>query len=175
MGLGVYQCFCQKQFTYYSLVKRHGIEQLCSSYDTAYSNSLLLQTAISVSITISDVVLRTINMVLIKKIGFRTLSQETREIMTLTFLSQFFNFAILFLVSTADLHFLLPFLDPNYQGFPSIGAKWFKHSSPILVQSLLINLFTPQIDFVLSFLKKWFERKNDRGCRGRGSTKTRKI
>ena len=150
-------------------------KDLCYDYDSAYFNYQLLMNGITVAVTMSDVVLRTVNMLLIKNIGFRTLSQETREIMTFTFLSQFFNFAILFLVSHADLHFILPFLRPNNKGYTQIGLNWYINAAPMLIQSLIINLFTPQIDFGLSYFKKWVERRYDRGCCVRGTTSKRKI
>lgn len=56
-GYGVYQCFCQQQFSYENLVFKKG-EQICDSFDTSYFYYKMKRYLITFGITFFDQVLR---------------------------------------------------------------------------------------------------------------------
>ena len=102
-----------------------------------------------------DFFLREWNKTIIKRIGYRTYSKETREIMMFTFISTFANTAILFLLAKVDNQYFpgLPNVDPNDIKTSSHSAdmdkNWYGTNSSVLVMSMIVSIFTPQIDFMI--------------------------
>jgi len=58
---------------------------------------------VSVAVTVVNTIIRTINIILIKFVGYHTESEEITAIMLSIFVATFFNTAILLLLADADL------------------------------------------------------------------------
>jgi len=67
------------------------------------SGGTLLTSAVSYSIVIVNIILRTINIMFISKIGYHTESEQIKAVMTAVFISTFFNTAVLLLLTNANL------------------------------------------------------------------------
>jgi hypothetical protein len=133
---------------------------------------------IAIGITIVDISLRTIVYKIIKRIGYRRISKETRDIMTIVFFSSFFNMAILIILSQAnfkDIPIVNTIFGLNLKGkqYSDMTKAWYAETGNLLSTSMMINAFTPQIDLAIDFTKKWLQRLNDRGCCYRCSKKPR--
>ena len=80
-------------------------EALCYQY--FYDNALgfFLTNMVSVLISFINIVIRTVNIALIDKIGYHTQSEATSAIMTSIFISSFINTGIILLFTNADLKY----------------------------------------------------------------------
>jgi hypothetical protein len=90
---------------------------ICKDFTVDKYKALALSQVVTFGIVVINIVIRTINIMLIKKIGYYTESKEARIIMVSIFVSQFFNTAILLLLANANTQqtwlFFLP-LDGQY-------------------------------------------------------------
>lgn len=59
---------------------------------------------VSIEITAIDYIMRLITSSLVNLMGFRTKSQEVRQLMTIIFVSQFFNMGVLIILSQVNLN-----------------------------------------------------------------------
>lgn len=74
---------------------------------------------ISIEITLIDYIMRLITISLVKLMGFRTRSQEVRQLMTIIFVTQLFNMGVLIILSQANLE------TPLLSFIPMIGKFVF--------------------------------------------------
>jgi len=97
-GSGIYQCFCHGYVTHGKLTKvgQYGI---CGKYVTNEVGGYLTTTSITVLISVINIVIRTICIVLIRMIGFHTISVQASAVMVLVTVATFFNTAILLLLT----------------------------------------------------------------------------
>lgn len=129
---------------------------------------------VSLAVSVINIVLRTINMVLISFIGYHTESNQTKAIMTSIFISSFFNTAILLLITnsnTQQSH--LAWLGLSGQ-FPDMTYEWYFTIAPALVQTMLINAVFPIVEIGYSYPLRVFWRLLDRGFCSCDTTKTKK-
>ncbi len=95
-GTGIYYCFCKN---YDGNLDK---PDYCDDYTYDYLIALALGKVVSFAIVIINTILRTIVMMLIKYIGFYTESEQTLNIKSSIFVTQFFNTAILLLLTGAN-------------------------------------------------------------------------
>lgn len=93
-GTGLYQCYCSK----YKDVEA----PFCQDYTYDIIVGFGLSNVVSIGITVVNMVIRIINIGLITFIGYYTESEQTKAVKTSVFISQFFNTAILLLLTNAN-------------------------------------------------------------------------
>ena len=81
-------------------------QSLCYDYNILYFNQLLYKNGITYGLTFIDIILRLLSNLVVKSIGYRTLSEETREIVTVTFLTQFLNIIVLYILSNSYFEYI---------------------------------------------------------------------
>ena len=62
--------------------------------------------------------------------------------MHLTFISQYVSFCFFYVLANANFVFLTG-VDNNPRGSVEIDELWFLNTAPIMIKSLIINIFTP--------------------------------
>jgi len=133
-----------------------------------------LSYVVSVSIVVINIILRTIMLTLIKWIGYHTESEQTGAIMTSIFVAQFFNTAILLLLTNANTEFAgLGFLPFNGM-YPDLTFEWYNDIGSSFVTTMITAAVFPCIEFCIAIGMKILFRFLDRGCKcsGRGTKKT---
>ena len=113
---------------------------------------LLLSNAVTVLVSVVNIVIRTINMSLIAKIGYHTESEQTSAIMTSILASTFINTGLLLLFTNADLSFssILSWL-PLRQQYSDISKDWYRDIGVALVKTMAIMAVFPYVEFALAF------------------------
>ena len=102
-GTGIYQCYCKTQ-TYTELTDAAlSKDNICKAYLRKYGGGYALSEAVTVVITVVNIVIRTLCIFMIKKVGYKTISGEISAIMVTIFIATFFNTAILLLLADANL------------------------------------------------------------------------
>jgi hypothetical protein len=125
---------------------------------------------VSISIVVINIVLRTLMLSLLTWIGFHTESEQTSAIMTSIFVVQFFNTAILLILTNANTKYaglgFLPFdgmyADLNFEWYNDIGASF--------IVTMLTAAVFPIIEFCIAFGMKTAFKFLDRGCKFSGET-----
>eukprot|EP00347_Sterkiella_histriomuscorum_P007945 403346963 len=160
-GTGIYQCFCkdykEKQTSFFKAT-------FCNQYQSDQVQGVGLSQAVSVIIVIVNFILRTIVMALIKLIGYHTESQQTQAIKSSIFVSQFFNTAILLLMTNANTQQTwLAFLP--FEGiYPDMTYEWYNDIGSSLIITMLVAAFFPIADFLIFYSLRTVLRCLDRGC-----------
>ena len=115
-------------------------------------------------------------MSLIAFIGYYTESEQTLVIKSSIFVSQFFNTAILLLLTNANTrHTILAFL-PFRGIYPDLTQEWYSDVSASLVNTMRTAAFWPIIEFCIFFAMKLLFRLLDRSCRCNSNrTKSKSI
>ena len=85
-GIGHFQCFCEKQFSFINFFIYNDHAKLCDKYDRLYLYNTITEMTFTYGITISDLVFQHVNLYIVKLIGFKLISEEKRELMTSTFI-----------------------------------------------------------------------------------------
>lgn len=153
-------CYCKGTVTSFFITDE---SDPCYQYSMDLSGGALLTNAVSYSIVIVNIILRTINIIFITKIGYHTESEQIKAVMTAVFISTFFNTAILLLLTNANLsETFLKFL-PVHEGiFTDLTQNWYLDIGPSLVQTMLINAFFIYAEFAIAFGMKFLFRCLDR-------------
>jgi len=102
-GTGVYQCFCEYENVSYYTVSN--TTNPCYTYSQDIGTAYLLAQVVSYSIVVVNILLRSVNIFFIKRVGLHTISEEIRVIMTAIFASTFINTAILLLLTNANFEY----------------------------------------------------------------------
>lgn len=110
---------------------------------------------------------------LVRMMGFSSITNETKYIMVLVFLIQFFNTGPLLLLVNADLsQFNLPLLNLLDAGvYTDFGPKWYGDVGQAIVTTMLFNMVFPIIEFFIFGSIRFLRRMADRGCSMRRRTK----
>lgn len=106
-----------------------------------------LSKIVSFSIVAVNFVLRTINILLIKYIGYNTESKQTTAIKTSIFVTQFFNTAILLLLANANTQQTWLFWLPFNGEYPDLTYEWYNDVGSSLIITMLTAAFMPAIEF----------------------------
>ena len=117
--------------------------------------------------------LRLIIIAVIKRIGVKTVTNQTRLIMIYIFVLQFFNTVFLNLLTYANIKEAIgiPFPNGRYSDFT---YNWYLDFGVPLMGSMIINAFFPVIEFRIWYFLRISLRFYDRGFRCRGTQKTKK-
>jgi len=121
-GTGFYQCYCALYIGEYGqwdvmssdndtsvtlddiLLEDSALQNANICYDYTKDNlwSSFLSTLVSLSVSVINIILRTVNIILISIIGYHTESNQTKAVMAAVFISTFLNTAILILLTDAN-------------------------------------------------------------------------
>lgn len=111
--------------------------------------------------------LRYIIIYLVKMRGNRTRSEETSMIMSWILLVQFLNMGPFLLLINSDLSEIgIPFIGSLLKEgkHSDFTQKWYLDIGPIIVQSMIYNVFWPIIEFFIWYSVRFFYRFMD-NCR----------
>ena len=158
-GTGIYQCYCR---THSSLGDFADSSKLCHNYQLDMKGGYSISELVSVAVTVVNTIIRTINIILIKFIGYHTESSEITAIMVSIFVATFFNTAILLLLADADLtqnRFIswIPLRGP----YPDLTENWYLNIAPSLIFTMLLNAVYLYIEFAIAFGTKALFRAMD--------------
>lgn len=166
-GAGYYQCYCKK----YS----KSDPNLCDMYTGDIRTAQFLTYLVMIICVIFNIVIRTLNMNLIDRIGYDTHSERYSAIMTSVFITSFINTGVLLCLTNANLKHTWILWIPIYNQFPDFTIGWFTQIGGSITQTLLIQAFMPWIEIGIALFRKWISRSLDsRKCCPRGE-KTKKI
>ena len=158
-------CYCKKY-------KEGGF---CDEYSSLTFFALLLNNFVTVLVSIVNIVIRTLNMTLIERIGFDTQSQKTSMIMKSIFVTSFINTGIILLFTNADLEFSILAFVPIRNQYPDLNMDWYQFIAPSLVQTMLIMAVFPYIEIVMYGSINKLKRFIDQGCRRNKNLTTKKT
>lgn len=96
-----------------------------------------------------NIAIRTINIMLIKCIGYDNETEQTSMVMQSVFWAQFFNTAILLLLSNANLEYSVLAPVPLRLQYPDLTKDWFLDISPQLCKTMFIMAIWPYIELGL--------------------------
>jgi len=127
-----------------------------------------LSQVVSISIVVINIILRTIMLSLIKWIGYHTESDQTGAIMTSIFIVQFFNTAILLLLTNANTSYAgLGFL-PFEGMYPDLTFEWYNDIGSSFIMTMTTAAIFPIIEFCIAMGMKVTFKFLDRGCKCSG-------
>ena len=102
-------------------------------------------------LTAIEIILKSLTSFIVSKIGYRTISKEARELISVTFYTQWLNVLVLYLLSRVDFEYM-PVLNNLFSGetkgkslnkFADLTTPWYIFSSKLLIDSLIFNMFFP--------------------------------
>lgn len=162
-GSGIYQCYCKN---YADLVDAsHNTANFCHTWFRQAYGGYAIGESVTVAITVVNIIIRSLCIFLIKKVGYHTETQEITAIMMTIFIATFFNTAILLLLADADLGEvkLLSWI-PGLKGpFPDLTEQWYIIIAPSMILTMFLNSIYPWIDFGISFGTMVITRSLDQG------------
>ena len=171
-GTGVYQCYCKKNWQYEIFFDQ---TNFCYDYSGIY---FIKAFSIVATLIISslNVIIRTINILLVRYIGYSYESQFNRTIMMTNFLAQFFITGILIVLCDANFeNNFLKFI-PLSGNYHECNTDWYNLIAPTIVQSMVIQALLPFGNVALAFGVKFGLRLLDKGlCCCKAERGTRKI
>jgi hypothetical protein len=168
-GTGVYQCYCTALQKEIGQVKMFS-NPVCKMFSDDFFGGKALSQVVSISIVVINLVLRAIMLILIELIGYHTESGKTAAIMTSIFVVQFFNTAILLILTnanTADAG--LGFL-PFKGMYPDLNFEWYNDIGSSFLTTMFTAAVFPIIEFCIAFGMKTAFKFLDRGCKLSGDT-----
>lgn len=92
----------------------------------------------TVAIVILNVILRIINIILVKKIGFNKESEVTMTIMTFVFYSQYLNTGLMLLLTNANFKYTPVSWLPIRNEFGDFSLNWYDMVGNQIVQTMII-------------------------------------
>ena len=160
-GTGIYLCYCKGQASSTDIFSSGG---LCESYSTATLKGVSLTTAVSYGIVIFNIVIREVNVVLIKLIGYHSESAQTSAVFVAIFVATFLNTGLLILLTGANTQSTFLWWLPLRGTYTDLTPNWYLDIGPALVSTMTINSIYPYIDIAISFGMKLAFRFLDTRC-----------
>ena len=107
-------------------------DEMCYKFWEDYWWGFSLTNAVTVLVTIINIVIRLLNIKLINAVGYHTLSMQVSLIMLAIFWAQFINTGIILLMTNAELKDApYPFaLIPIHNQFPDLNENWYEEIGP---------------------------------------------
>lgn len=166
-GTGVYQCYCQGRKAEEGTFALNG-DKTCGSYFDDFMGGQALSQVVSISIIVINIILKIIMLILIKWIGYHTESGQTSAIMSSIFIVQFFNTAILLILTNANTKDAgLGFL-PFEGMYPDLNFEWYNDIGSSFITTMITGSLLPVIEFASGFGQKVVFKFLDRGCKCKG-------
>lgn len=148
--------------------------QECSALSDYIQVINYFKTIVDKSTVVVNILLKLLCVWLVKQLQFANLSQETKRIMILVFIIQFFNTALIQLLVHADFSQLgvqaLEFINSGYH--PDFTVRWYKDVGYLIIDSMTTNIYAPLVELGIALSLRFAFRTLDRGgLRGRYKTK----
>lgn len=147
-GTGIYQCYCKQQGLTQLADAAGNDGSICHEYFVQYSGGYFLGELVTVVITVVNIMIRTLCIFMIKKVGYWTVTGEITAIMVTVYIMTFFNTAVLLLLADANLGQIkvLGWI-PGLQGgvFPDLTEQWYIIIAPSLILTMFLNALSPLI------------------------------
>lgn len=118
---------------------------------------------VSISVTLVNMIIRTINIYLIKLVGYHSTSRETSVITETIFLATFLNTAWVLLLGNANLQSSHLKFIPLDGAYVDMTQGWYLDIGPALVSTMVINSVYVYCDFAIAWGTKWLFRSLDQG------------
>lgn len=177
-GAGFYQCYCKANSSPKDIGSDRD-ENFCDDYQIDIQTGLLLTTVVTVLVSIFNIIIRTVNMNLIDRIGYDTHSERYSAIMTSIFIASYINTGIILSLTNANLSYTFLGFIPIQNQFADFTPSWFTQIGGSLTQTLLIQAFMPYVEICIALTIKTLLKWKDGGfpcCpRGAGEPKTKKV
>jgi len=168
----VFSCFCehkQKELgsalstTLFKDGKQE--ELICKQWVDDSFLAKIMAKALGIVITIINFVLRTIMIMLVVQIKEDTKTEQTRSIMMVIFIVQFFNTGILLLLVNANLsETRLWGLNKIFTGpYTDLNGDWYNDVGGIITYAMTFGAIFPLIEFAGFWSLRAFTRFMDRG------------
>lgn len=161
-GLGIYQCYCENHFTTWDFITgKIPRDHLCHIYADGKFNLRIFTEAISISVVVVNLMLRTVSSYLIEAIGLNLNDEAVMNIMTMIFVGQYINTGILLVVASANFeHTPLEFIGIRNQ-FTDYNMKWYLTVADQLENTMFIQAFMPYVNFLILYSLKFLGRFAD--------------
>lgn len=129
------------------------------------------------STVVVNILLKLLCVWLVKQLNFANLSQETKRIMILVFIIQFFNTGLIQLLVHADFSQLgfsfLSFINAGYH--PDFTVRWYKDVGYMIIDAMTTNIYAPIIELIVALATCFAFRTLDRGSIKEDTFKTKKT
>ena len=160
MGTGVFQCFCLAHGSSDSIFDS---DSFCFEFKRA---SLLISAFSNLTALIIagiNMTVRYLNIFLISKIGYNYESQRIRMVMQSILYAQYFNTALLLLLSNANLkNTPLSFL-PLREQFADTTTQWYILFGPAVIKTMVFYSVFPYLNLLVFGGLRYFRRFLDSG------------
>ena len=157
-GTGIYQCYCKQHATFWSS------DDLCDSWQRSFQKGTALSSAVSYGIVVFNIIIREVNIILIKTVGYHTESGQTSSIFIAIFVATFLNTGLLILLTGANTEQTFLSWLPLRGDYSDLDANWYLDIGPALIKTMLINSIYPYIDIAISYGMKLAFRAKDTCC-----------
>ena len=122
-----------------------------------------LKSVASYSLTIFNIILRTVVIAAVSWIGYSTQTALIERVTIVTFLCQFFSTAFILLLVNADLKEQPFSFGIVYGNKGDFNSAFFKQAGDVLISTMIFNSLYPLIDFLINWAIKFVSRLLDRG------------
>jgi len=126
-------------------------DKVCDMFAKDFFGGLTLAQVVSISIVVINLLLRNSMLTLISWIGYHTESQQTNAIMVSIFIAQFFNTAILLLLTNANTEMAGLSFIPLKGKYPDLNFEWYNDIGASFVITMLTAALFPVIEFSIGF------------------------
>ena len=111
--------------------------------------ALAFTNAVTVLVSIINIVIRTLNISLINKVGLDTESQKTSLIMQSIFVTSLINTGLTLLFTNANLEFSILSFIPLRNQYADYSQNWYLDIAPSLTQTMIIMAVFPYIEILM--------------------------
>jgi hypothetical protein len=122
---------------------------ICVFYGDAATVAAWLSGTLGYLITTVNYIIRSIVILLIENIGYKTQTRQLAEVTAFTFYSLFFNTAFLFVLVNANMEEQPINFFMTRGSYPDFNSEWFLNVGNILVYTNVFNAVFPLIEVVL--------------------------
>lgn len=132
-GSGYYQCYCKTYTTIKDIAHSENYKkELCYNYHYDIYIGFLLTQSVTILVTLTNIIIRTINIQLISFIGYQTKSEQVSMVMRSIFVDTLINTGIIVLMTNAnfqDAPWPLNYIPIRGQ-FPDLNDNWYESIAP---------------------------------------------
>jgi hypothetical protein len=168
-GTGIYQCYCKNRTANYAALASSGLDNddICHTYFLQFGGGYFLSEAITVVITVVNMIIAILVKMMIHEVGYWTLTAEISAIMVTTFIATFFNTAILLLLADANTSNItaLSWVPAIQSGpFTDLTEEWYIVIAPSLILTMVLNACSPLISVASALITGAIKKSLDQGC-----------
>ena len=145
---------------------------MCKEFLQIALKAYTLKSVASYSLTIFNIILRTVVIAAVTWIGYSTQTALIERVTIVTFLCQFFSTAFILLLVNADLKEQPFSFGIVYGDKGDFNSAFFRQAGEVLISTMIFNALYPLLDFAINWAMRFVFRLLDRGfTRNRFSTK----